>query len=170
VIRPATYEVAAGQSVADVVQMAGGFTETADRRRIQIERVVPPAERTTAGSDRRVVDVPADLFATAPVRGGDVVKVLEISKRVASRVTVLGNVWTPGPVGFVSGMKLSDALRRAGGLKPDSYLGTIQVRRLLADSTRTMLHTALYDTTGRPVVDFDLADNDEISVFPTTAF
>jgi protein involved in polysaccharide export with SLBB domain len=114
--------------------------------------------------------VPSDLFATAPVRGGDVVKVMEVAKRVADRITVLGNVWTPGQVGFVPGMRLSDALRRAGGLKPDSYLGTVQVRRLLADSTRTMLHTALYDTTGRAVVDFDLKDNDEISVFPTTAF
>jgi protein involved in polysaccharide export with SLBB domain len=170
VIRPATYELKPGQTLADVVQMAGGFTETADQRRIQIERVVPPAERTTAGSDRKVVDVPSDLFATAPVRGGDVIKVLEVAKRVANRVTVLGNVWTPGAVGFTPGMHLSDALRRAGGLKPDSYLGTVQVRRLTADSTRTMLHTALYDTTGRAVVDFELADNDEISVFPTTAF
>ncbi|HEY4304165.1 MAG TPA: SLBB domain-containing protein [Gemmatimonadaceae bacterium] len=170
VIRPATYEITPGQTVADIVQMAGGFIETADRRRIQIERVLPPVERTTAGSDRRVVDVPSDLFATAPVRGGDVIKVLEVSKRVANRVTVLGNVWTPGSIGFVSGMHLSDALRRAGGLKPDSYLGTVQVRRLLADSTRQMLHTALYDTTGRAVVDFELTDNDEISIFPTTAF
>ena len=79
VIRPATYEMTSGQTVADVVQMAGGFTETADRRRIQIERVLPPAERTTAGTDRRVIDVPSDLFASAPVRGGDVLKVLEVS-------------------------------------------------------------------------------------------
>ena len=67
-------------------------------------------------------------------------------------------------------MLLSDALRRAGGLKPDSYLGLVQVRRLLADSTRQMLHTALFDTTGRAVNDLTLADNDEISVFATTAF
>jgi polysaccharide export outer membrane protein len=170
VIRPATYELKAGQTLAGLVQMAGGFTETADRRRIQIVRVVSPAERTTAGTDRKVIDVPADLFASAPVLGGDVVKVSEISNRVANRINVLGNVWTPGPIGFVPGMHLSDALRRAGGLKPDSYLGLVQLRRLQADSTRTMLHTALFDTTGRAVTDFQLADNDEISVFPTTAF
>ena len=46
-------------------------------------------------------------------------------------------------------MHLSDALRRAGGLKPDSYLGQVLVARLRGDSTRTMLHTALSDTTGR---------------------
>jgi protein involved in polysaccharide export with SLBB domain len=170
VIRPATYEITPGQTVGELVQMAGGFTENADRRRIQIERIVPPAERTTAGTDRRVVDVPSDLFASAPVRGGDVVKILEVSNRVADRIVVNGNVWTPGAVAFVPGMHLSDALRRAGGLKPDSYLGLVQIRRLLADSTRQMLHTALYDTTGRAVDDLALADHDEISVFPTTAF
>jgi protein involved in polysaccharide export with SLBB domain len=170
VVRPATYEVRPGQTLDEVIQMAGGFTETADRRRVQIDRVVPPAERTTAGTDRRVVDVPADLFASAPVRGGDVVKVLEIARRVANRVTVTGNVWTSGPVGFVPGMRLSEALRKAGGLKPDSYLGDVLISRLRPDSTRDMLRTAVYDTTGRAVNDLQLADGDEISVFSTTEF
>ena len=170
VVRPATYELKGNETLTQAIQMAGGFTEVADRRRVQIERIVPPAERRNAGTDRRVVDVPGDLFDTAPMRGGDIVKVFEVSKRVANRVNVLGNVWTPGPVGFVAGMNLSDALRRAGGLKPDTYLGTILVTRLRADSTREMLRTAVFDTTGRPVVDFPLVDSDEISVFSTTDF
>jgi polysaccharide biosynthesis/export protein len=170
VVRPATYELAGDQSLANVIQMAGGFTETADRRRVQIDRVVPPSERTTAGADRKVVDVPSDLFASAPVRGGDVVRVLGIAEHVASRVTVVGNVWTPGALGFAPGMHLHDALRRVGGLKPDSYLGQVLITRLRPDSTREMFRTAMYDTTGRPVENFELSDGDEISVFSTTDF
>jgi protein involved in polysaccharide export with SLBB domain len=67
-------------------------------------------------------------------------------------------------------MHLSDALRRAGGLKPDSYLGQVLVARLRGDSTRTMLHTALSDTTGRASPDLTLADGDEVTVFSTTTF
>jgi len=170
ILRPATYEIKPGQTVSEAVRLAGGFTETADRRRVFIERVVPPEQRTTAGTDRRVVDVPSDLFDSAPVRGGDVIRVVEISKRLATRIDVKGNVWTPGMVEFSPGMHLSDALRRAGGLKPDSYLGQVLVARLRPDSTRQMLHTSLTDTTGKATDDLTLADGDEITVFSTTTF
>jgi polysaccharide biosynthesis/export protein len=170
VLRPATYEVKPSQTVADVIQMAGGFSEIADRRRVQIERIVPPSERTTAGRDRSAVDVPSELLSTTPVRGGDVLRILPVTKRVANRVTVKGNVWTEGSVAYTNGMRLSDALRKAGGLKPDSYLGQVLVARLRPDSTRDMIHSAVYDTTGRAVNDVPLADGDEITVFSTTAF
>lgn len=170
VLRPATYEVKAGQTVSDVVRMAGGFSESADVRHVQIERIVPPNERTTAGTDRRMVDVPADLMATAPVRGGDVLHVVEVAKRVANRVSVKGNVWTPGSIGFTPGMNLFDALRRAGGLKPDSYLGEVLIARLRPDSTREMKRTAVTDTVGHPLNNFTLSDGDEITVFSTTEF
>jgi len=170
VLRPATYELTAGQTLASVIQMAGGFTETADRRRIYIERIVPPNERTTSGTDRRVVDVPLDLFDSAPVRPGDVIRVVEIARRLATKIDVKGNVWNPGVIEYSAGMRLSEALRRAGGLKPDSYLGQVLVARLRSDSTRTMLHTALVDTTGKATNDLTLADGDEITVFSTTTF
>jgi protein involved in polysaccharide export with SLBB domain len=171
VVRSATYELLPGETLADVIRMAGGFSDLADRRRVQIDRVVPPNERSTAGADRHVIDVPSDLFATAPVQGGDVVKVFEIASRVSNVVTVTGNVWTPGQVGFRRGMRLSDALHSVGGLKPDSYLGRVLVTRLRpSDSTRVMLNTALFDTTGRAVDDFELQDQDEIAVFATTDF
>lgn len=170
VLRPATYEVKPTETLADVIKLAGGFSESADERRIQVDRIVPPSQRKTAGSDRRVVDVPAELLSTEPVRAGDVVHVLPIAKRVSSRVMVKGNVWTQGPVAFTPGMQLYDALRRAGGLKPDSYLGQINIRRLEADSTRSMLRTAVFDTTGRPQDNFVLSDGDEITVFSTTDF
>lgn len=170
VLRPATYEVKPNETIADVIRMAGGFTETADVRTLQVERVLPPAERTTAGTDRRMISVESDLFGTTPVRGGDVIRVREVARRVANRVNVKGNVWAPGAVGFTPGMTLYDAFRRVGGLKPDSYLREVLVSRLLADSSRTMLRTALYDTTGRPVDNVRLSDGDEITVFSMTDF
>ena len=65
-------------------------------------------------------------------------------------------------------MTLFDALRRAGGLRPDSYLGDVQVTRLRPDSTRAMLRSAILDTVGHPSTNFELADGDEITVFSTT--
>src|SRR5690606_8804667 len=105
-----------------------------------------------------------------PMQAGDVVRVFEISDRVSNQVAVRGNVWTPGRIGFQRGMRLSDALRRAGGVKPDTYLGQVLVTRLRSDSTRVQLRTTLADTTGRALDDIVLEDADEITVFSLTDF
>jgi polysaccharide export outer membrane protein len=168
VLRPATYEIKPNETIGDVIRMAGGLTPLADRRRIQIDRIVPANERTTAGRDRAMIDVQAELMNTQPARGGDVVRVYEIAKRVANRVMVLGDVWSPGAVALTNGLTLRDAFRRVGGLKPDAFLGTVLISRLRPDSTRFMLRSSLSDTTGAADNNITLADGDEITVFSTT--
>lgn len=175
VLRPATYEMKQGETLADLIRMAGGFAANADRQRVQIDRIIPPGERPSTGASRRTIDVASALLATGygppePLRAGDVVRVFDLPKRMANRVDVEGNVWTPGPVGFAPGMRLSQALRNAGGLKPNSYLGEIQVSRLRPDSSRIMLRTAANDTTGSVANDFTLQDGDQIRVFSVTDF
>jgi protein involved in polysaccharide export with SLBB domain len=166
--RPATYEAKGNESVGATIRAAGGFAPAADRRRVQVDRIVPPSERTTAGRDRTVVDVVADAIETTPVRGGDVVRVLEVAKRVTQRVFVRGDVWSPGAIGYANGMTLYDAFRRVGGLRPDAFLGDVLITRLNADSTLSMLRTVVLDTTGRPITNIPLADGDDVTVFSTT--
>jgi protein involved in polysaccharide export with SLBB domain len=168
VLRPATYEVTARQTLGDVLRMAGGLTEAADSRQIQIERIIPRTERTASGRDRSVIDVPQDAIEATRILPGDIVRVFQIARRVANRVVVNGNVWRPGVVALLPGTTLIDALRRAGGLKPDSYLGDIQITRLRPDSTRVMLRATLADTAGGSGEDFSLADGDEVTVFSMT--
>ena len=83
---------------------------------------------------------------------------------------VQGNVWLPGPIGFTPGMTLGDAIRLAGGPKPDVFLGDVLVTRLQPDSTRIQLRSALADSTGLPVNNFALAEDDEITVFSLSEF
>lgn len=168
VLRPAMYEAKGNESIGATIRAAGGFSPAADRRRVQVDRIVPPNERTTAGRDRTLMDVAADSIDTTPVRGGDVIRVLEVSRRVTKRVFVRGDVWSPGPIGFTDNMTLYDAFRRVGGLRPDAFLGDVLITRLNADSTLSMLRTAVMDTTGRPVANMHLADGDDVTVFSTT--
>jgi protein involved in polysaccharide export with SLBB domain len=170
-----TYEVKEGETIDDVVRIAGGLTALAGRRRIQIERIVPPEQRTQAGHDRQVIDVTADQMSNRaevgiPVEAGDVLHVFAVTDRVRNRIRVEGNVWTPGPLGFTRGMTVSEALRLAGGVKPNVYLGEILVTRLQSDSTRVQLRTALRDSTGAVTNDFPLAEDDEIRVFSASEF
>ena len=101
---------------------------------------------------------------------GDVVRVPTIADRVRNRIAVQGNVWSPGTQGFTSGLTLEAALRRAGGVKPDAYLGRVLISRLRADSTRVQLRAMLRDTTGATVEPFVLADDDQITLFSRTNF
>src|SRR5205823_9067378 len=101
----------------------------------------------------QVIDITADQFLSGsetgiPIEAGDVVRVFAVAERVRNRVTVEGAVWTPGALGFTPGMMLSQALRLAGGVKPDVYLGEVLITRLQSDSTRIQLRASLRDTTG----------------------
>ncbi len=176
VVRPATYELKEGETLADLLPAAGGFNATAGLQRIQIERITPPAQRRGAGQDRVLIDVSSQELARGAVpalklEAGDNVTVFSVATRVRERVVVKGDVWSAGPQGFVGGMTLSQALRRAGGAKPDAYLGEVLISRLQPDSSRTELHAILRDTTGAILgQDLTLADDDEVQVFSRTDF
>lgn len=175
VTRPATYELRSGETVADLIRAAGGFTAEAARRRVQIERIVPPTERTAPGRDRVTIDIASEDLARGfgppvPIQTGDVVRVFPVAERVRNRIAVVGDVWAPGAQGFQPGMRLSDALRLAGGVKPDVYLGQVLVTRLRPDSTRIQLRTAFRDSTGTPLQDLELREDDEVQVFSVRTF
>jgi protein involved in polysaccharide export with SLBB domain len=101
---------------------------------------------------------------------GDVVRVFAVSSRLRNTVEVRGNVWTPGRVGLTPGMSIGDAIRLAGGPKPDVYLGRVLVDRLRPDSARVQLRASLRDSLGTVVGDFPLQEDDVIHLFSVTDF
>ncbi|AMW05707.1 hypothetical protein GEMMAAP_14675 [Gemmatimonas phototrophica] len=174
VLRPATYELRAGESLKDLIQAAGGFSEDASSRRLRIQRIVPQAQRTAEGSDRLVLDVqlPAGVASAAavPLESGDIVEIPRVATRVRQRIVVSGNVWQPGAQGITAGTTLTEALQRAGGLKPDSYLGRVLISRLRPDSTREQVAAMLRAADGSTAEPVLLREDDEITVFAVTDF
>jgi protein involved in polysaccharide export with SLBB domain len=175
VIRPAIYELKPQESLRDLIAFAGGFDPLAYQARVTIHRILPPESRGPGGRVRVVVAVGADQFVNGvapavPMASGDSVTVHAIADGLRGYVTVKGNVWVEGQVGFTEGLKLSDALRLAGGTRPDLYLGRILVSRVNEDSTMIQLRTAFADSTGTLVDDIVLRDRDEVNVFSRSAF
>lgn len=176
VIRPATYEVRPNETLADAIRFAGGFAPTASRTRVQIERIQSPNQRGEGGRDRITLDVSSAALTSdtggpnVPLLAGDVIRVFKINERVRNRIAIRGNVWQPGSFGLTPGMTVSQALRAAGGVKPDTYLGQVLISRLNSDSTRVQLHAMLADTTGRVISDMPLREDDEIRVFSVSEF
>ena len=173
--RPAIYELLPEETLRDLVAFAGGFDPTAVHARITINRTVPAASRAPGAPTRVVVAVGSDQFAdgmapTLPMAPGDSVTVHGIEDRLRGFVTVRGNVWVEGQVGFTPGMKLSDAVRLAGGPRPDLYLGRILVTRVSEDSAMTQLRSAFADSTGAVTDDVVLQDQDEIRIWSRSTF
>jgi protein involved in polysaccharide export with SLBB domain len=175
VTRPAIYEMLPEESLRDLLEFAGGFGPAAYQARVRINRILPAESRASGARARVVVDVGPEQLAggtvpAVPVAAGDSVTVLSIAERLRGYVTVRGNVWVEGQVGFRPGMKLSEALRMAGGPKPDVYLERILISRTNDDSTRVQLRSAFTDTTGAIANDLVLHEEDEVRVFSRAAF
>lgn len=174
VIRPATYELKPSETLADLIRAAGGMNAEASRRLIQVERILPPDRRGANGRDRVTIDIRSDQpgggAESVRLEAGDVVRVFAVADRVRNTISVRGNVWSPGRFALEPGMMVADALRRAGGPKPDVYLGQVLVTRFQADSTRVQLRASLRDSLGAVAGDFPLMEDDLIEVFSVGDF
>ncbi|HKS04797.1 MAG TPA: SLBB domain-containing protein [Gemmatimonadaceae bacterium] len=173
--REAIYELKPTETLADLFQYAGGLKATAARNRIQISRVVPPELRRERGRDRVIVDVQTDTTQNAalpafPLADLDSVYVYPISDRVRNKVTVTGSVWSAGPVALTPGMRVSAALRAAGGLRPDAYLGELHITRRMPDESRVQLRTSLATLNTNAADDLVLQEDDELRVFSKEEF
>lgn len=174
VMRPAWYELKNGETLADLVATAGSYRPTASRTRLEISRFLPPAERTPS-RERVQFDVKGPELAqgTAPrtaLRDGDRVNVLAITSPLRDVVSVSGNVWAPGQLGLEPGMRLSEALRTAGGLKPGSYLDEVVITRTLPDKSLQLIRAQLMDSLGSSNPDIALQDADSIRVYAREEF
>jgi polysaccharide biosynthesis/export protein len=130
--RPAIYELNGPTTLTAMIEMAGGLSPSADRRRCQIYRV-------EAGQKRVIVDVQLDQFMNgqaksngssgAPViQDGDFIRVGSVPTQIENAVTLSGAVRNPGPYEYRPGMKLLDLLNPDQVLV-DSYLDRAELVR-----------------------------------------
>jgi len=161
--RPAIYELKNENTVADVLQLAGGLLADADTGAVQIERVTPARTRAVEGGD---LGDPA--VRGLPVRDGDIVRVYPIQQRLNEVVTVEGHVARPGPRAWRSGMRLTDALPSLAALQPEAdarYLLIARPNR--AEGTTELQGADLLAALEAPTSDanVELAAGDTVRIF-----
>jgi polysaccharide export outer membrane protein len=169
VLRPASYDVAANETLADLLADAGGLAADAARTRVSIERVVPPAQRLAGGSQRVTVDVLLSGGTIPPfaLEDDDIVEVFGVGATERNYVEISGSVYLPGKFGIEPGLTLSRLIARAGGLQPATYAGRAHISRLdRADQTRRIIPVALpADSTAPWPADPSLEDRDSIVIY-----
>jgi protein involved in polysaccharide export with SLBB domain len=118
--RPAVFELKAGETVADLLRMAGGFSAVADRSRLSVERL---DDRATV----RIVQLALPASNSAPLANGDVLRAFSAVdsalpvQRQNKRVRVEGEVLRPGEYVLPPDTSIADALAAAGGLTDKAY-------------------------------------------------
>lgn len=158
--RPGTYEVAmtgeTGDSgvvtVTQAIQLAGGITQAANVRQIQVRRPDPanPAAQTVLDVSLWALLQQGDLSQDVALRAGDTVviptaTVLNSSEATAVStasfspdtitVNVVGEVEVPGALQVPPNTPLNQALLAAGGFNTRAYNDSVELIRLNPNGT-----------------------------------
>src|SRR5256884_940458 len=144
--RPATYELKARETLADLIGAAGGFRPEAARERIKVVRGVPPAQRGTQATARVAVDVPlaAGLPPGFRLEDGDVVQVDALADATDEYVVaVTGMVQQAGRYPWRPGMTVRDLMLLARGPRIGADLREVEIARLPGDRSRGQLATTV---------------------------
>ena len=120
VVAPGEVEVAADETLVDVIGRAGGLAQGADPSKIAITR--PDGSIETFDYRKAAADEP---FANPFIKPADKI---DVKENVDYMVSVVGAVVSPGAVAYVEGMTFSTAMARAGG--PASGAVTKRIRIL----------------------------------------
>ena len=124
-------------TLIQLISLAGGYQEDADRSRIRIQRTDEKGRRRVLTVDLSGVDREGDMSSDIPLEDGDTVFVPRTEE-----VSVLGQVGTPGAFIIKAGQSLTllRAIARAGGFtrlaKPSSVVWVRKTREGL--QTRTV--------------------------------
>jgi protein involved in polysaccharide export with SLBB domain len=155
---PAIYELKTEASLADVLQLAGGLSTTAEGAKVYIEEI-------KQRKDRSIEEVKLDTAGLAhPLKDGDVVNFTLISPRFENSVTLRGNVATPGRYPWHEGMRVSDLIPDRDFLITREYWKQQNAINLQAQTSGGRVSSELNDVRrNAPEINWDYAAIQRIS-------
>lgn len=153
--RPGLYEAVKGETVKDLVNYAGGFTDNAYRERIKVYR--------NTKKERSVADIPAEVMNIFTPQSGDVYTIDKLLTRFTNRVQISGAVFRPGVFALEEGMTLKKLIDKADGLKEDAFLPRGVIYRLKEDNSTEVLSFNVQDVS-RGIGDIPLKREDIVQI------
>ena len=149
VIRPGSYPMSQGMTVAGLVKLAGGFRRSAYRQEADLSSyTIQDGRKVVIDHSSIAIEkaLDGDKTADAPLKSGDVVSVRRLAgwQDIGASITLTGEVMHPGSYGIVEGERLSTVLKRAGGFSQDAYpfaaiLERVRVRELGEQARQQMI-------------------------------
>ena len=131
--RPAIYELHGENSLADLLELAGGILPTATLRHIEVQRVEAHEKRTMLALDLSPTGDPdsakkqLDAFK---INDGDEVHIFPIAPYNEDAIYIQGHVLRPGRYSYKQGMNLSDLIGSYKDLLPEPAPHYAEIVRL----------------------------------------
>lgn len=130
--RPHRYEFKEGETLRDVVELAGGFdTEVMDGSRIELSTL----DRSASTRSLTYLNLAED--AKKLIKDGDVLNVSFTSGLTPQSITLTGEVKNPGDYSIRPGETILEIINRAGGYTDEAYFqGAVFLRKAVAKSQK----------------------------------
>ena len=147
------FEMKEGETLATLLDYAGGFEADAYRRSLRIVR--------QNGEDYEVLVVDEPDFASCSLENGDVVTVGALADRFTNKVEVKGAVLRPDIYALDDRVStVRDLVERAGGLNEDAFTSRAVLQRQRCDLTGEILALDIGAMVGGRAPDIELRRND----------
>jgi polysaccharide export outer membrane protein len=131
--RPAIYELHGENSLADVLELAGGILPTATLRHIEVQRVEAHEKRTMLTLDLSPAsdaDSAKKQLEAFKINDGDEVHIFPIAPYNEDAIYLQGHVLRPGRFSYKQGMNLSDLIGSYKDLLPEPAPHYAEIIRL----------------------------------------
>jgi len=107
------YELKQNENLTDMLRYVGGFRDDALQSRISVIRMTD--------TQRKVQDVDEKHFKSFYPENGDIYSADSLLNRFENRIYITGAINQPGVYALDKGMKLSELITKADGLREDAY-------------------------------------------------
>ena len=151
------FEMKKGETLQQLLNMAGGFTGDAYKKDVRIKR--------KADSRYQIATVTEDKYPTFAMMDGDSLLVDSVIPFYENRLIVTGAVWRPGEYelnGTVHTVK--GLINQAAGLKGDEFTGRAQIIRLNLDFTTTVIALDIRGILNGTSPDIELKPEDILNI------
>ena len=139
-LNPAIYEILEGEDLTTLVKFSGGILPTTQTNKVNIQRIVPPSERTAINIiDRKLLTINYQEIINnnkkINLEDGDQVTFFRILDLQSDQVTIKGHVYEPGTYSLKTFSNLKSLiLDGAKGYLPDVYLDKLDVYSIVDGS------------------------------------
>lgn len=155
--RPMTYELRDGETVANLLDYAGGFSGNAYKENVRVVR--------QNGKEYQVYTVDAPDYASFVLEDGDELTVGQILDRYANRIEVKGAVYRPGIYQLGNGVStVSQLIAKADGLKGDAFTNRALIHREREDLTLEVISVDVKGILNGTAADIELQKNDVLYI------
>ncbi|OXA92175.1 SLBB domain-containing protein [Flavobacterium hercynium] len=161
--RAGIFEMKSGETFKDLLSFASGFSESAYTASVNI------LQKT--GKELKVQDLNESQYAVYQPQSGDLIKISKILNRFENRIKIEGSVFRPDYYSFNEGMRISDLVTRAEGLKEEAYTKRATIIRLKPDHTTEIVNLNLENAlSGDLAADIELKREDIVTIYSVLDF